>query len=282
MLTADGDPDARVLWLGDPEVLPLGGHPYCRETCPWPPATACPTWCRGGPGTRHPSTDRLDEAVDLAVARRTERLGRILGSEGIRYVVVPTRSAPEAFDGIRRPPPAWLADALAAQLDLEQVDTDRSLIVYRNQAWRGEVTAVPAGTPLPVDSRGAARTDPDGRGRRSPAPTDDDTIPVEAPGDADLVAAVPAADGWTLRLDGEEVATDEAYGWALHAEDPAAGTGTVAFHTSTGLRVLILLQPLLWVLAVLGRRQAIDRARRRDHPPEVEAAGRRGRPPTRW
>lgn len=268
VLTADGDPEARVLWLGDPDLLPLGAHEY-REGVSLATSDGLPGVSSRWAGARHASTDRLDEAMDLAVDRQTARLGRILGPQGIRYVVVPTRAVPEAFGGVDRPPPTWLADGLAAQLDLEQVDTDRSLIVYRNRAWRGEVTAVPAGAELPDDPAGASSADPTDWEAVS-GPSDVSSIPIEVPPDADLVAAVPADDGWTLRLDGEEVDTGEAYGWALHAAAPAAGAGEVSFATSTGLRVLILLQPLLWLAAIVTRSRAMGRARRRDHRPIVE------------
>ncbi|CAN5743175.1 glycosyltransferase [soil metagenome] len=268
VLTADGDPDARVLWLGDPDLLPLGAHPY-RDGISLATSDGLPEVSSRWAGARHASTDRLDQAIDLAVDRQTARLGRILGPQGVRYVVVPTRAVPQAFGGVDRPPPTWLADGLAAQLDLEQVDTDRSLIVYRNRAWRGEVTAVPAGTELPDDPAGAATADPTDWEPISGLP-EITSIPVEVPPDADVVAAVPADDSWTLRVDGEEVDTGEAYGWALHATAPAAGVGEVSYATSTGLRALILLQPFLWAVAIVTRSRAMARARRRDRGPIVE------------
>ncbi len=270
VLTADGDPDARILWAGDPDLLPLGAHDY-RDRIALATSDGLPDVRSRWAGARHPSTDRLEDALDLALDRRTARAGRILGSQGIRYVVVPTRAEPEAFGGADRRPPTALVAALEGQLDLEQVDTDRSLLVYRNRAWRGEVTAVPAGTELPDTPAGAAAIDPDGwepaAGRTEVA-----RIPVESPGEADLVAAVPADDRWSLDLDDAEVATGTAYGWALHADDPAGGAGDVSYTTSTGLRALVLLQPLLWFLALTGRGAAMGRARRKDERAAATAA----------
>lgn len=260
VLAADGTPEAGVLWLGDRDVLPLGAQDY-RNDVALATSDGLPVVTSRWAGPRHPSTDRLDDAIDLAVDRRTVRLGRILGPQGVRYIVVPTSDVPEAFGGEDRPPPRWLRNALDAQIDLEPVDTDRSLIVYRNRAWRGDATAVPAGSDLPDTPAGAAAVDPEDWKIASGRPGIGE-IPVEVPEGSELVAAVPADDGWSLRLEGSEVATDEAYGWALHASDPGAGTGEVSFATSPALRGLILAQPLLWLLAIVVGGRAMSRARR--------------------
>ncbi|WCO68509.1 glycosyltransferase [Iamia majanohamensis] len=262
VLTADGDPEAEVLWLGDPDLLPLGAHDY-RDDVALATSEGLPDVRSRWAGPRFASTDRLDQALDLAVDRRTARLGRILGPQGVRYVVVPTSEVPEAFGGSDRPPPPWLVDALEAQLDLEQVDTDRSLLVYRNTAWRGEVTAVPSGTELPDAPSGAAATDPEGWEDVAGEP-EVGRVPFTAPGDTDVVAAVPADDGWSMTVEGGEVEADEAYGWALRAPDVAAGPGEVSYATGWGLRALVLLQPVLWVLVLLARNRAMARARGHD------------------
>ncbi len=131
VLVAGDDPDARVLWLGDRELLPLGGQAYDGEIA-LATSDGLPDVTTRWAGNRHASTDRLVADLDLAVERKTVHLGRLLAPEGIRYVVVPTRTVPASYGGRAQAPPAWLADTLASQLDLVRVDTDEALIVYRN------------------------------------------------------------------------------------------------------------------------------------------------------
>ncbi|HEU5149152.1 MAG TPA: glycosyltransferase family 2 protein [Iamia sp.] len=267
-LAADGDRDARILWLGDPEVMPLGAHRYDDDVAlatsdGLPDVTAL--WA----GRRHESTERLVAAVGLAAAGRTAHLGELLGPEGVRYVMVPTRSVPEAYDGVVAPPPRWLTDLLAAQLDLQRIDTDQSLIIYRNTAWRGMARAVPAATELPDTPGGAVGSSLDGVEDIATATADHDRYRVEVPPDADVVAATPA-EGWELAGDG---ADDEAFGWAARYDAPTPGPATLAYETPAGHVALMALQPVLWILALLARGRVLARARRRADAAKPAPAG---------
>ena len=201
--------------------------------------------------TRHASTDRLLDLVATAEDRRTTRLGHLLGPEGVRYVVVPVRTVPTSYPGESVRPPAWVIDVLAGQLDLERVDTDPALIVFRNTAWRGMATSVPAGTELPDTPEGANRND-----ATDWDPILDDTdvarYGITAPGETGVVAAVPD-DGWTLEVDGDQPETDAAYGWALHAPEVGEGDGNLSYATSPLHIIGVLVQPLLWIAVLLVR-----------------------------
>lgn len=274
-LVDDGDRDARVLWLGDPELLPLGGHRYDDEVA-LATSDGLPDITTHWPGARHLSTERLVDAVRLASERRTVHLGRLLGPEGVRYVVVPTRAVPEAFSRSPQEAPRGLTDTLAAQLDLEQVPTDGSLIVYRNTAWRGMATAVPTATDLPDAPEGAATLDPDDweTAVRSSAT---DSLVIGTPAERAVVAAVPADDNWSVERNGDAAASGSAYGWALRTEgsDGAVSDGgeaTVAYDTAPAQVALVAAQPLLWVLVLIGRNRLSRRAARRGALPEPEPA----------
>jgi hypothetical protein len=186
--------------------------------------------------------------------------------------MVPTRSVPEAYSGVAAPPPRWLTDLLAAQLDLQRIDTDRSLLVYRNTAWRGMARAVPAGTELPDDQAGAVGAGLEDVEDVVTGQPDHDRYRVDVPAEVDVVAAVPA-DGWRLDVDGGTDASGEAFGWAARYDEPGAGEGTLAYATPIGNVALILLQPVLWILALLARSRMLSRARRRAHADRPAPAG---------
>ncbi|HEX6423715.1 MAG TPA: glycosyltransferase [Acidimicrobiales bacterium] len=130
---------SRVLWIGDPDLLPGadgwrldGDLAYTAST-----AAAVPGVPDLWPSTARGAAGDLDRAVARARAGDTSRLGQALAPLGVRYVAVPLRLAPSA-----EPPPAAVAGgatgdlvgALAAQLDLERVRVEPTLAVYRNTA----------------------------------------------------------------------------------------------------------------------------------------------------
>ncbi|HET6952555.1 MAG TPA: hypothetical protein VFI47_19395, partial [Acidimicrobiales bacterium] len=124
----------RVLWVGGADVLPgrdgwpvTAGLSYTATTAALPQV-----------GDRWPPPDgdgdgALAGALRQALDHGTTRLGAALAPLGVRYVAVPRRLAPsdrgEAVDVA-----APLRDALAEQLDLEQVRIDPGLALYRNNA----------------------------------------------------------------------------------------------------------------------------------------------------
>jgi len=141
----------RMLWLGDPTVMPLepvvldGGVGY--------------TLTRNGPGDvtqqwRAPEHDAdavLADALGLAEAGLTNRLGRMLAPMGIRYVVLPTGQGKDG--GAHAQVPAALRRAVDDQLDLAQLRTDSGVTLYENLAYAPILSVVPAGTDVPTNSK---------------------------------------------------------------------------------------------------------------------------------
>jgi GT2 family glycosyltransferase len=131
-LTAKGE--FRILWLGDASVVPLDPVVLSDGTAY--------SLTRNGPGTasellRAPQDDAdrdvVDTAIELARDGRTNRLGRLLGPAGVRWVALPSTQGP----GGGSPPvalPGWRR-ALDGQLDLARLKTGRGLVLYENLAW---------------------------------------------------------------------------------------------------------------------------------------------------
>lgn len=150
----------RILWVGDPAVLPLGPAKVA--------AGVSYTLTRNGPGDsrellRAPLTHRRDpvaDAVAAAMAGRTSRLGRVLAPMGVRYVVLPRRDGPSGETGKVS---SALDAALRNQLDLARLGSDPSLELYQNQAWapgralvHGRGSRVPANPADPARAAAAA------------------------------------------------------------------------------------------------------------------------------
>jgi hypothetical protein len=242
----DDDPEAgafRVLWLGQPAVLPLAGwqlgEGVAYATSDNGPPDVTDLWVGSAPD----STQLIAESVALAANGQTDRLGHLLGPMGIRYVVVPDRLAPAIDDTPLLPAPAALTTALAAQLDLRQVEVDDALDVYENTAW------------VPVRSLQPPTPDGDEAAPVAPQPVlVDQTGVVTFAGDlpsGTVVVADAANDRWALEVNGNEVARDTAYGWANSYTVTDPGAASLSFDTPLTRTLAVIGQAVVWALAIL-------------------------------
>ncbi len=267
-LAPPGVSNYRVLWLGDPSVLPLAG--FSVE-----PGLAAATSLSGlpggaalfaAPGTG--PTSVIAVALDEALSGRTVRLGALLASAGISSIVVLNSAAPE-ITGVQSAPernaPASLTVALARQSDLSLELATRSASIYADAAFHGIVSQ-------------SAPTAPSG-----PA------TPVALPGNlfgplalngSPVVAALSPASAFSLEVPGRRVTrvvSDGVATFRLSGSGPATGrlvvrrfpfNGILAGFTLCLWAVVWLgfgwLQRLEWLFRFRNQRLAIARHARRD------------------
>ena len=251
----------RVLWVGDPGLLPLdpfvtdGGTGY--------------TLTRNGSGDarelwRAPArrADRLvGDAVVLASAGRTDRLGHLVAPMGVRYVAMPSRAGPGAT---REAPPAGLPAALASQLDLARLEAPSGLALYENTAWiptpgtvrRAEADRVPLGSTNPT---GAALRADIGRVAAVRGPPSE-----SAPTGPGLVLWSEAFDAdWSATAGGETLRHGKPFGWANGFTADERASVSIDYDAQLRRYGLVGLQAalLLAFLVVARRSRATRRAR---------------------
>jgi GT2 family glycosyltransferase len=128
----------RVLWLGQPGALPMTswqierGYAAGVTDSGLPDATAL--WPSPSPGAAGP----MLSDVSLATSGLTVQLGHSLAPLGVRYILVPTASAP-VLAGIQSadslPPPSGLVPSLVLQQDLKELPSVGGIYVFVNSAW---------------------------------------------------------------------------------------------------------------------------------------------------
>ncbi|HUP69510.1 MAG TPA: glycosyltransferase family 2 protein [Acidimicrobiales bacterium] len=256
----------RVLWMGDPEALPLNswrlseGVGYATSKGGAPDATLL--WPGGSPG----AADLVADAVGLARRSGTTSLGHLLAPTAIRYLVVPLRAAPTPEDAPLLPPPPDLRLALEAQVDLKKIDGDDSLLVYENAAWapgRASLDAVGAEASTQfgltklrdVDISAAPPVLPRERSLTrfsGPLTTGENVLLSEA-----------SSSNWQLRMAGRSAPRTKAFGWANGFNAPATGNATLRYRTPLVRHVAVLIGVGLWFVVV----RAMIRARRRRWTP---------------
>ncbi|WP_419912498.1 glycosyltransferase family 2 protein [Candidatus Poriferisodalis sp.] len=245
----DVGPDYRVLWIGDSDVLPLRGSELGID------GLAAGTSVRGFPDVRHqwaspptPGNERLLDAVRVGLAGDTLRMGRLLGSFGIRYVVLVERSGPSYSAGWERPVDPAVAEALASQIDLRPLAVDPSVQVFRNEAWwssRAQFSQ-PIPTGFAVDQTDLVVSDlSDAIGvltdYRSP------TVQLGHVGTGPLLVAEGFDPGWRLQVDSTEVSPTLAQGWAMRFDPPHAGQAELSYERSAAVTDRLWAQALIWL-----------------------------------
>jgi len=136
---------ARILWIGDADVLPVGARPLDDTLLvPLPPGE--PDMAVAVTPARTPQLqelfvgplgdDRIDfgRTIDTAFRGGTSRLGRMLAPWGVQWIIVVERLAPP-IEGAEQPAAATVLASLSEQLDLERTDVRRGMTVYRNVEW---------------------------------------------------------------------------------------------------------------------------------------------------
>ena len=131
-VAADDFGDFRVLYLGDPRVLPP--HRTTSATA-WPTPSRNPASRRsltaGWRRAPTPTTSWRRALADVS-SGATQRGGRLLAPYAIRYIVVPYIDGGQSTASDPIDPPIGLTDAFGAQLDLRHLFTSPNFDVFEN------------------------------------------------------------------------------------------------------------------------------------------------------
>jgi GT2 family glycosyltransferase len=267
------DDDAfRVLWFGDPEVLPLGSWPLGDLTSYATTVNGLPGLVDLWPGRPEGRGAPLRSSVELALDQRTNRLGRLLAPMGVRYLVVVDQGAPQPFGGVRRPSPPALREALAEQLDLVEVDVNPVLTVYRNAAWvptasvLADGVVAPSGGPIVPDGAALAAGADLQRGATALERRGTTEFAATVPSGRDVLVGSTPAGRWRLEVDGVGVARSTAFGWAPFFDDVPAGHAELRWSTPAAHRLVLGAHlTVLVLLAALMYRTRVERRVARRH-----------------
>ena len=230
----------RVLWLGDPTVLPVPGWSVA-------PGLEAATSTDGLPGgntlfsTPNAGTsDVLLSAVQSALGGRTVRLGQLLAPAGVSTIVVMNSSAPE-LQGVQIVPlhavPAVLLSALGRQSDLSLVLQTRSVEVFSNSLFHGIFS---------MKTHGAKFVQPVFTSTTNMGPLASNSV---------VTAGLAPASAFTLNVNGQPTSRTIIHTWTPTFEVgsyPSTPTGQIVLHQLPWNGALALFTLLVWVLVWLG------------------------------
>jgi GT2 family glycosyltransferase len=228
----------RVLWLGDPSVLPTDakivdgiGYGLTRDGT----GDARSLWA---PPKEH-AERVLADAIREARAGRTVRLGHLIAPAGIRYIALVERPAPGASRVV--PVDPELAAGLGNQLDLAVSRLEDGATIYANDAWAARRATVPPEMQMTDD---AERTDLAGaKGVGGPL---DGSRPT---GPGTMLWAEASHEDWSGSVDGNGVERDAAFNWTNSFQLDQRGSTKLQFDAGPK-RYLVYLQLALWLAVV--------------------------------
>ena len=264
----------RILWVGDPRVLPVPGHRLVDGVAFAVTDAGSLYVTDGFAAADGPVADRIRSALGHVAAGTTARAGRLLAPLGIRFVVVPLADDVDSPVSDPLPPPTGLVESLGAQIDVGAVQSPPTIEVFVNRSWippaaflteaaadasrlAGEpslITADLTGTSTIVDDRGAAIDLVD-------VVADSGSTSAVVPAAGVLHLGVPFDRSWSVRLDGVELEARAGFGVTTAFDVPAPGTLEIMYGRPLSRPLSLFAVAGLWIAAIaaLTRRDATGR-----------------------
>jgi hypothetical protein len=218
------------------------------------------------------ATPLLAQDLHLVASQLTTELGHLLAPMAVRYIVIPSQTAPSGFGGNTVPVPNDIVAGLEQQIDLKARPTDHALLVYENAAW------VPARARLTPDAAAAATQTTSSEAAQNvdlsgAAPVlgsgSLDAFHGPVPGQSPVLVSGTDSGGWHLSVAGNGATRDKAFGWAMLFTTPAGGNASLHYDTPFLARVILVFEMGLWLVALAF--VLADRRRRRGLPGAADA-----------
>jgi hypothetical protein len=258
---------ARVLWLGDPRALPVGGWSiepglaYALTPAELPDTSQVLTPAGAGPSAL------VGDAVRLATTGGTVHLGRLVAPAGVRYVVLVQGLAPSTVGSfppsVDAPPPPGLETDLLEQNDLHLVPGETGISVFANDGVM-PVTAQRA-APLPAVRHWSYPSASDVTGWQPVLASLAASAPVHGPvGSGTVYAGYAPAGHFVLTVDGRSVTQQPAFGWAAQFATTKGRAG-LSLSQFPYVPLGVLVEVVAWVVllaALVGRRRRPSPAHR--------------------
>gem|GEM_PF-6057214 len=292
MTPRPGQGGFRVLWLGDPRVLPGNGWELSKGLAFSLSEDGLPDATSLWPGSSEGQAAAVGNGVGLARRHATVRLGQLLAPFAVRYVVVVDTLGP-SIPGLQTPPvdppPADLLPALASQIDLREVISQSGFEVFMDEdalperAVRTVASSAVAPSPASVVTGAGSQLRGWTPALAASAGATSATGPV--PTGTVLAAVAPSADWHLVGPGGRVEDPTRAFGYAPTFRVARPATVTVRFDGSAAHGLEIGVEVAAWIAvaaALVGRRWWLDwwwtplRRRRRPTPPLFADAGGTG------
>ena len=245
--------DYRVLYVGDPRVLPIPGRAYVDGVAFSVADSGAFDFADRFVAPETGGDDAVKRSLDLIANGATLRAGRILAPLGIRYVVIPKTDGVSSTVDDPIVEPLGLVAAFQNQLDLGSTYGPPSLEIFVNFAW------IPVGAQLTGATAEASKL----AGEAALVGADlSDAVPSMVGFDAAGVGtnevapgvvhlAVPFDDRFTLQIADTIVEPRPGFGVTTAFDVERSGTGVIRYERDTRRSLWLAAQAALWLVALI-------------------------------
>ncbi len=255
----------RVLWVGDPRVLPLRGHSF-------EPGVSFVMSDAGGIDISDALTrsegadaDTVREALTALSNGSTSRVGRLLAPLGIRFIAVPLADGVTSTLDDPVEPPRGLSDVLAAQLDIGVIQSPPTLEVFVNRSWippaaflTGASAAASRNAGIEsllladFDGISAIALAGDGGEEFVDAVMSQGPQTLSVPSEGVLHLGVPFDRQWRVEVAGETLLPRAGFGQTVAFDIPSGGEIVVSYDTPFSRYLVRLMVAVAWVGVLLA------------------------------
>jgi hypothetical protein len=258
--------DFRVLYVGDPRVLPVPGREYTPGVAYAVVDGGALDFTDRFPTAETAGDAAVERTLQLVAQGSTLRAGRLLAPLGIRYIVLPETDGVASTNDAPIPVPAGLIAAFRNQLDIGSLPGPPALTVFANDAWipvAAQLTGATADASKLAGDDALVRAD---LALAKPLMVGADGRPASSaevtPGVVHL--AIPYDSRLHLQVDGTELTSRPGFGTATDFDVTEPGTAVLSYARDSTRSLWVAVQVVLW-LAVLvvaaGARASFGRRR---------------------
>jgi len=246
--------DYRVLYLGDPRLIPYPTVDLGDGVAMAVVGSGRSDLLRRWPVADQATDEQLRQTIDLIATSSTQRGGRLLAAFGVRYVVVPLVDGVTSTSADPLPVPRGLLDSLGGQLDLVRSITASTFARYENTASIPTVAQLqgPLADAAATDSlRALAGVDTSGAGPVLTGAIDGRFATGElTPGVVHFGIALDPA--WRLTVGDQGVSGRRSFGVATAYDVAAGGSAGLEYSNPSSRTRWLVVQAVLWALALLA------------------------------
>ena len=274
--------DYRVLVIGDPRLVTSDQHSYVDGLAYAIVHNGDMTMLNQVPSTINDADNFIRPLLDAVAMGSTNRVGRLMAPLGIRYIVIPLLDRVSSTSDSPLPLPIGLREAFAEQLDLRNVYSPSSMVIFENSQWiplTGLLSTVAAQQSSEGGSEALVATELTGSISALNGATSWSSPKQELPAGRFHVG-LPFDSRWTLEIDGQTITPDASFGTVMHYDIGVGGTGQLNYSNPLSRYLWVFVQLVLWAIVVVGivkpnwrRRQTRQRFDLPEIPPVVSLSG---------